>query len=53
VVWALKDRSWIELVPLGLTIVVTHLGLLVWETRYVSTTLAFPGLLPRDGRGAH
>lgn len=52
VVWVLKDRPWIELVPLGLTIVVSHLGLLVWETRYVSTTLAFPGLLPRAGRGA-
>lgn len=52
VVWALKDQAWIALVPLGVTIVVSHLGLLVWETRYVSTTLAFPGLLPRAGRGA-
>lgn len=52
VVWLLKDQPWIALVPLGLTIVISHLGLLVWETRYVSTTLAFPGLLPRPGRGA-
>lgn len=52
VVWLLKDQPWIELVPLGVTIVVAHLGLLIWETRYVSTTLAFPGLLPRAGRGA-
>ena len=26
---------------------VTHLGLLFWETRYVSVTLAYPGLKPR------
>lgn len=43
----LKDASWVELLPLGLTLVVTHLGLLVWETRYVSASLAFPGLKPR------
>ena len=29
------------------TIVLTHLGLLIWETRYVSATLAYPGLKPR------
>jgi len=42
-----KDQSWVELVPLGLTIIVTHLGLLFWETRYVSASLAFPGLKPQ------
>ena len=45
-----KDLAWVELVPLGLTIVVSHLGLLVWETRFVSTSLAFPGLLPHAAR---
>ncbi len=45
-VWVVRDASWVELVPLGLTIVVTHLGLLFWEMRYVSATLAFPGLKP-------
>lgn len=45
-VLVVKDRSWIELIPLGLTIVVTHLGLLFWEMRHVSATLAFPGLKP-------
>lgn len=45
------DASWFEPVPLGLTIIVTHLGLLFWETRYVSASLAFPGLKPnKDGR---
>ena len=41
--------SWVSRVPLGLAIVVTHLGLLTWETRYLSTSLAYPGLKPRRG----
>lgn len=45
-VWLVKDASWIELVPLGLTLIVTHLGLLFWEMRYVSASLAYPGLKP-------
>ena len=32
--------------PLAVTILVTHLGLLFWETRYVSPSLAYPGLKP-------
>lgn len=48
-VLVVKDAPWMELVPLGLTIIVTHLGLLIWETRYVSASLAFPGLKPRNG----
>jgi hypothetical protein len=44
-----KDAWWVELVPLGFTLVVTHLGLLVWEARHVSTSLAFPGLKPAKG----
>lgn len=45
-VWAVKDASWVEPLPLGLTLIVTHLGLLLWELRYVSASLAFPGLKP-------
>lgn len=41
--------SWVAKVPLGLTIVLTHLGLLAWETRHVSNSLAYPGLKPRRG----
>ena len=41
-----KDAAWFEVVPFGLTIVVTHLGLLFWEMKYVSASLAFPGLKP-------
>ena len=45
-IYVVRDAEWISLVALGLTIIVTHLGLLFWELRYVSATLAFPGLKP-------
>jgi hypothetical protein len=45
-VMAVKDASWVEPLPLGLTLIVTHLGLLLWELRFVSASLAFPGLKP-------
>lgn len=45
-VWLVKDQSWVEPVPLGLTLIIAHLGLLLWETRYVSASMAFPGLKP-------
>jgi len=45
-----RDASWVSLVPLGLTIIVTHLGLLFWELRYVSASLAFPALKPSSVR---
>ena len=41
-----RNESWVELVPLGLTIIFSHLGLLFWEMRFVSASLAFPGLEP-------
>lgn len=41
-----KDASWINLSALGITIIVTHLGLLFWEMKYVAASLAFPGLKP-------
>ncbi|MBW3548738.1 MAG: ATP synthase subunit I [Actinobacteria bacterium] len=46
-VLAVRGAGWVELVPLGLTLAVTHLSLLVWEARHVSLTLAFPGLRPK------
>ena len=45
-VMLVRNEPWVDLVALGLTLVVTHLGLLFWEMRYVSATLAFPGLRP-------
>lgn len=46
-VLAVRNQPWVELVPLGLTIIVTHLGLLFWELRHISSALAFPGLKPK------
>ena len=41
-----KDQPWVSLWAMGLTLIITHLGLLLWELRYVSASLAFPGLKP-------
>jgi hypothetical protein len=46
-VFVVRNSSWVELLPLGLTIIFAHLGLLFWEMRYVSLSLAFPGLKPK------
>jgi len=43
-VWLVKDASWISLPALGSTIIVTHLGLLFWEMKYVALSLSQPGL---------
>ncbi|NND75499.1 MAG: ATP synthase subunit I [Ilumatobacter sp.] len=45
-VWLVKDAGWISLPALGSTIIVTHLGLLFWEMKYVALSLAHPGLKP-------
>lgn len=46
VVWLVKDQPWVDITALGFTLIVTHLGLLIWETRHVSASLAYPGLKP-------
>ena len=46
-VMLVRDASWVSLVPLGITLIATHLGLLFWELRYVSASLAYPGLKPK------
>lgn len=51
-VYAVKDASWMNFWALGVTLIVTHLGLLFWEMRYVSLSLAHPGLKPAQVRGA-
>ena len=43
-VFLVKDAAWISLPALGATIIVTHLGLLFWEMKYVAISLAQPGL---------
>ncbi|MCB1284679.1 MAG: ATP synthase subunit I [Microthrixaceae bacterium] len=46
-VMAVRNMSWVEFVPLGIMLIVTHLGLLLWELRFVSGSMAFPGLKPK------
>ena len=43
----LRHVEWISMPWLGFTLVGAHLGLLFWETRFVSLQLAAPGLRPR------
>ncbi len=50
VVWAVKDQAWVDITALGFTLIVTHLGLLIWETRHVSASLAYPGLKPTPSK---
>lgn len=49
VVLAVRSEPWVDLVPLGLTLIVAHLGLLIWEAKHVSASLAFPALRPESG----
>ena len=52
VLFAVRDASWVHMTALGITVLVTHLGLLFWELRYVSASLAFPGLKPTADKEA-
>ncbi len=45
-VWLVKDAAWISFPALGSTIIITHLGLLFWEMKYVALSLSSPGLKP-------
>jgi len=49
-VYFVRNASWVELIPLCMTIVIAHVGLLFWELRYVSLSLAFPGLKPKPNQ---
>lgn len=46
---AVRHAAWVALKPLAVAVLVASLGLLFWETRYVSASLAFPGLKPPKG----
>lgn len=52
VVYAVKDQAWVDIVALGITLALTHVGLLVLETRHVSASLAFPGIRPTPSKFA-
>lgn len=47
-VLAVRHEAWVKPIPLGVTLIVAHLGLLLWETKFVSASLAFPGLKPSE-----
>jgi len=42
----IRSSEWFEVAPFAISLLVTHLGLLAWETRHVAASLAFPGLKP-------
>lgn len=48
-----KDAAWVNMLPLGLTLIVAHLGILFWEMRYIGGTLAHPGLKPSAKMSIH
>ncbi len=50
IVIGLERVPWIDVPVLVITIAVAHLALLVWEMRYVSLSLAAPGLKPTTTR---
>jgi len=51
-VWLVKDSPWISFPALGSTIIITHLGLLFWEMKFVAVSLAYPGLKPTKSQSA-
>jgi len=48
----IRHHDWFELLPFAVSLLATHLGLLIVETRHVSGSLAFPGLKPRSGESS-
>jgi len=49
VIAAVRHQPWVDLPTLAVTVFVTQVGLLMWEARYVSASLAYPGLKPSGG----
>jgi hypothetical protein len=46
VVASVRNQPWIDLPTLAVAVLLTQLGLLFWETRHVSASLAYPALKP-------
>ena len=42
----IRGSDWFEVAPFAISLLVTHIGLLAWETRHVAASLAYPGLKP-------
>jgi hypothetical protein len=51
IVLLLEQAAFIDVATLVIVIAATHLGLLLWEMKYVSLTLAAPGLKPTKKSG--
>ena len=45
-----RHHDWFEILPFAVSLLATHLGLLIVEARHVSASLAFPGLKPSPPR---
>ena len=50
VVMSVRPFDWFETVPFAMTLLVTHLGLLATETRYISASLDYPDLKPTSSK---
>ena len=50
VVMSVRSFDWFKTVPFAMTLLVTHLGLLATETRYISASLAYPDLKPTKSK---
>ena len=48
VLTVLRDEPWVAWPPLAFSLLASHLGLLLWELRHVSASLAYPGVRPRS-----
>ncbi len=46
VVALVRDQPWIDVPTLAVAVLTTQLGLLFWETRHISASLAYPALKP-------
>jgi hypothetical protein len=53
VVLPLRSAAWFEAWPLGITLVVSHLGLLLWELRHISLSFSQPGVKTRQVATSH
>ena len=49
VLFAVRNQPWVEFAPLGVTVFITNLALLAWESRHISATLAYPTHKPAEG----
>ena len=46
-VLGVRNQPWVSMVIIGVMLIVTHLGLLLWELRYISISLSEPGVRRR------